>query len=289
MISPLSRISFGLVLLTMSILLTGDVFFEITAERSGPVLQARKKISEALAIQFSALVTKNDTQTIKTTLKSVVKRNPDILSAALRSIDGRLLAEAGVHDRYWKGIPVDKSTPTHAQVPIFNRDKRWGTVEVRFEELSGSGGILQMFSSSFVKLTLFVAVMGFVGYLFFMKRTLKHLDPSAVIPSRVKAAMDVLADGVVLVNENTEIVLANAAFSEKTGLPVASLMGKNLSKMGWKLPKSEALATEFPWEKAMRESEDCLEVALCLESPVEGMANGAVNRQCGIDVDRRHQ
>jgi diguanylate cyclase (GGDEF)-like protein/PAS domain S-box-containing protein len=254
MISPLSRISFGLVFLTLSILLTGDVFFEITAERSGPVLQARKKICEALAVQFSALIPKNDTETIRTTLQSVVKRNPDILSAALRGIDGRLLAEAGVHDRYWKGIAVDQSTPTHAQVPIFNRDVRWGTVEVRFEELSGV-----------------------FGYLFFMKRTLKHLDPSAVIPSRVKAAMDVLADGVVLVNENTEIVLANAAFSEKSGLPAESILGKNLSKMDWKLPKSEKSATDFPWETAMREAEDCLEVGLCLESPEGGRRSFMVN------------
>jgi diguanylate cyclase (GGDEF)-like protein/PAS domain S-box-containing protein len=276
MISPLSRISFGLVFLTLSILLTGDVFFGITAERSGPVLQARKKICEALAVQFSALIPKNDTETIRTTLQSVVKRNSDILSAALRSVDGRLLAEAGVHDRYWKGIPADTSTPTHTQVPIFNRDVRWGTVEVRFEELSG-GGMAQIWSSPFAKLILFVSILGFFGYLFFMKRTLKHLDPSAVIPSRVKAAMDVLADGVVLVNENTEIVLANAAFSEKSGLPAESILGKNLSKMDWKLPKSEESATDFPWEIAMREAEDCLEVGLCLESPEGGRRSFMVN------------
>jgi len=276
MLSPLSRISFGLVFLTLSILLTGDIFFQITTDRDGPVLQARKKICEALAVQFSSLIVKNDTETIQNTLQSVVKRNPEILSAALRRTDGRLVAEAGVHDRYWKDIPVDKSTPTHAQVPLFNRDVRWGTVEVRFEELSG-GGAKKTWASPFLKLILFVSVMGFVGYLFFMKRTLKHLDPSAVIPSRVKAAMDVLADGVVLVNENKEIVLANAAFSEKSGLSTESILGKNLSKLNWKLPKSEESATDFPWETAMRESEDCLEVGLCLESPEQGRRSFMVN------------
>ena len=73
MLSPLSRISFGLVFLTLSILLTGDIFFQITTDRYAPVLQARKKICEALAVQFSSLIVKNDTETIQNTLQSVVK------------------------------------------------------------------------------------------------------------------------------------------------------------------------------------------------------------------------
>jgi diguanylate cyclase (GGDEF)-like protein/PAS domain S-box-containing protein len=274
--SPLARISFGLVFLTLSIMLTGDVFFNVTEKETAPILQARRNICEALAVQFSALVVKKDIQTIHATLQRVVRRDSDILSAGLRSIDGKLLAESGVHDRYWKDVPRDKSTPTHAQVPIFDKDTRWGTVEVRFKPLP-SQGIGQMWSSPFVRLVLFVAVAGFIGYLVFMKRTLKHLDPAAVIPVRVKAAMDVLADGVVLVNENTEIVLANAAFGEKTGKQESQLLGKNLSKMNWMLPKSNELATDLPWDHAMRDGQDHVEVALCLNTSAEGTRTFMVN------------
>ncbi len=275
-LSPIARISFSLIFLTLSLMLTGDIFFSVTEKETAPILQARKNICEALAVQFSALIVKRDIQTVQATLQRVVRRNPEILSAGLRNIDGRLLAESGVHDRYWQNVPRDKSTPTHTQVPIFDKETRWGTVEVRFTPLPNQG-VWQMWSSPFVRLVLFVAIAGFIGYLVFMKRTLKHLDPSAVIPVRVKAAMDVLADGVVLVNENREIVLANAAFSEKTGKSESALLGKDLSKMNWMLPNAGDLATDFPWERAMRDGQDHVGVALCLNTPQEGMRSFMVN------------
>ena len=51
--SPLARISLGLVLLTTSILLVGDIFFRLGDQSSQVVLQARKHLCESLAVQFS--------------------------------------------------------------------------------------------------------------------------------------------------------------------------------------------------------------------------------------------
>ena len=45
-----------------------------------------------------------------------------------------------------------------------------------------------------VKLILFFILAGFIVYRFFLKKTLKHLDPSSVVPPRVKAALDSLAE-----------------------------------------------------------------------------------------------
>ena len=59
--------------------------------------------------------------------------------------------------------------------------------------------------------------MGFVGYLFFMKRTLRQLDPSGIIPTRVKSALDALTQGVVMIDTRDLIVLANDAFCQAVG------------------------------------------------------------------------
>ena len=133
--SPLTRISLGLVLMTTSLLLVADIFFRLGDEDAKTIMEARKKLCESFAVQFSALISANDRRAIEHTINAVVRRNDEILSAALRSADGSILAEAGVHDRYWKDIPFDKSTPTHAQVPIFKGNKRWGTVEIRFSPI----------------------------------------------------------------------------------------------------------------------------------------------------------
>ena len=148
--SPLARISFGLVLLTTSILLIGDIFFRLGDQSSRAILDARKQLCESLAVQFSVLISEHDTTAIERTINTVVRRNEDVLSAALRASSGDILVEAGLHDRYWKKQPSDKSTPTHAQVPIFSGSKPWGVVEVRFKPLQKSG-IFNVFSDPFFR------------------------------------------------------------------------------------------------------------------------------------------
>lgn len=125
--------------------------------------------------------------------------------------------------------------------------------------------------------SLFMSISGFAGYLLFMKRTLRHLDPAAVIPDRVKTALDVLAEGVVLVNEKSEIVLANRAFDRKLGDLNVSLLGKNLSDMKWKQFDSNAKTTDFPWQHALKTSESSLGVPLNFVTPADGMRTFVVN------------
>lgn len=248
-ISPATRISLGLALLTVSILMVADVI-DLVPDRSEAVLDARRKVCESLAVQFSRAAQKNDIATIQDALSVVVARNPDILSAALRSADGTVLARAGDHDRHWSQPESDRSTPTHAQVPIFKDQARWGTVEVRFEAL-GPGGILGIVTSPLVRLIAFTTLAGFLVYLLFLKTVLRHLDPSSVIPSRVKSAMDALAEGVVLMDTHERIVLANAAFAKQVGADASSLLGRRISQWRWSAPEFDTPSPGPPWAQAM--------------------------------------
>ena len=109
-----------------------------------------------------------------------------------------------------------------------------------------------------------------------MKRTLRHLDPAAVIPDRVKTALDVLAEGVVLVNEKSEIVLANRAFARKLGDVDRSLMGQRLSDMKWKTLDSGTNAIDLPWQHALLTAESSLGVPLGLAT-TDGVRRFVVN------------
>jgi diguanylate cyclase (GGDEF)-like protein/PAS domain S-box-containing protein len=252
-ISPAARISIGLVLLTTCILLAGDVI-GLTPGRQEALLDARKRFCETMAVNFALAAHRNDLEMVKAGLELIVDRNEDVLSAALRKADGRVIVQAGDHQLHWQGFSADRSTPTHAHVPIFQGEQRWGTVEVAFTPLTESG-LAGLWASPLARLCCFVALMGFVTYFFFMKRTLRHLDPSAVIPARVKAALDVLAEGVVLLDEKERIVLANAAFAEKIGREAGSLMGKRVTDLGWFVPKTCERPDDYPWRRAMRQGE----------------------------------
>lgn len=274
-VSPIVRISLGLVLLTISIMLIGDIFLRIGDKSNQAVLDARKQLCESLAVQFSVLISQQDTQALNETLTAVVRRNDDVLSAGLRRSSGELLIEVGVHDRLWKKTPFDKSTPTRAQVPIFNGDKQWGGIEVRFTKLRKSG-FAAVFADPFFQLILFVSLSGFIGYLLFMKRTLRHLDPSAVIPDRVKTALDVLAEGVVLVNERSQIVLTNTAFARMLQGESEQLLGIDLSTLNWRSNDVDT-APPLPWKQAIESNESALGVPLNLTTKAEGLRTFIVN------------
>ena len=182
--TPAMRLSIALVMLAVNLLFLANLMGFIP-DRSEFALELRKSLSESLAQQFSAVAEKGEFQIIQNTLRTVVERNDDIRSAAIRTNDGQLLALAGEHLAHWKAPADGKSTPTHVHVPIFRKDKKWATVEIRFAPL-WTGYLAGGFTHSFVGLLAFIALSSFICYFFIIKRTLRELDPAAVIPERVQ-------------------------------------------------------------------------------------------------------
>ena len=251
-ITPAARISFGLLMLTLSILLLSDWFGLIPDARSDK-LEQRKNFSESLAVQFSSLAQGNDIKHIETTLQAVVNRNDDIISAAFVSLDGGFNITAGEHEKYWKkSDDADYSSFNQVLVPILKGDSRWGSVQIRFAS-EHDYPFAEYIDSSFLLLILFVSVSGFFLYMVFLKRVIKELDPSQVVPSRVKNAFDSLAEGVVILDEKGDSVMINRAFAESASLDMDKLLGLNISDMNWSYHQErKALNKEaLPWMRTL--------------------------------------
>lgn len=261
-ISPILRISLGLVLMTMSFLLIGDVLGLLPNEIEAK-LDARKRVSESLAVQFSIYGQTKDATTIQVIMDNLLEHNDDIVSLALRLPDHKLLAFAGEHEKHWTTLTDLKSTPTQLQVPIMSGDKVWGTVEILFKPLSVEGfvGVLQ---SPLFKLVMYFAFTGVVGYFLFMKRVLRELDPSKAIPARVKAAMDALSEGVLIIDENEQILLANKSFLVKTEQPKESLIGGKISRLAW-MAEENGPNKNLPWVRALRDNEHVADCAITIQ------------------------
>ncbi len=248
-LTPAIRISLGLVSLTISLLLLGKVI-GFAPDRNVAVLESRKNLSETLAVQFSAAAQRGDIPLIRETLLSIVERDNDIKSAAMRKTQGGLLAEAGNHLANWQSPADGRSTPTHVQIPIFRGQDRWATVEISFAPL-WVNNITTGFKNSYLSLILFVGCAGFAGYFLLIKRTLRELDPSAVVPGRVRAAFDVLKEGVMILDEKELVVLANNAFAERVGKSATGLIGFKGSELGWKGCKSPDHREHLPWMQVL--------------------------------------
>lgn len=249
--SPIIRLSVGLILLTVSLLLVGDLL-GLTPDPKRAELAARKAIAEALAVQVSQDLAEGHIATVTETVKALQERNENVRSVGLRAADGRLLAMAGDHLQHWEHPGEDKSTSSHVQVPIHGESGRWGVMEVSFEPFDGM--VFMFFrGGSIATVILFISVFGFGAYWLFLKRALNELDPSAVVPDRVRAALDVLAEGLVILDKSGRIVLANTSFERKFGRSAETLVGTELSALGWQLPGDGDAKTAFapPWKPVL--------------------------------------
>jgi len=262
--TPLLWISFGLVSLTLSIMLMSDLAVDLIPNQATQIFEYRQKYSEALAVQYSLLAEHGDSRAIQEAFDLLVERNGDILSAAVILANGETLAFAGRHQEVWTQPAGDSSTPDHIQIPIFNSSERWGTVQLRFRSLEERGW-LSWLKDPWVQFLGLVVCSGFTGYFLYMKRTLRQLDPSSVVPMRVKTAFDVLSESVVLLDNRERIVLANRAFGAVVGRDPNDLVGKRLDEFCWTSVQPARSLTILPWTIARQEK--CLELDFPLGLP----------------------
>ena len=248
--TPAIRISLTLVLFTLSILLVADSIFGLSKEDTNALLEKRKTFSETLAVQSTLFIRGDDESTLTEVINVAVENNPDVLSMAILDKHGRIAVLSGEHFNHWIAIEPNTSTISQIQIPIFDNDTRWGTMQIRFRSATISGA-LSLLNNAFVKLTIFVALIGFLVYSWFIRKTLHYLDPSSLIPDRVKAALDGLTEGVIMINNKGNIVLANQAFSDKTGIEPYDLIGMDTSLLNWFTPDPKDKPKVFPWSHAI--------------------------------------
>ena len=117
LVSAKSRISFGLVSLSVSVLM-GAMVLGIIPDRTEAVLKGRARLCESVAVSSSAFVSRGDLRRLKMTLEAIASRDDDVLSVGVRKSSGELIVEVGEHQSKWEHLSRDRSSETQIQVPI---------------------------------------------------------------------------------------------------------------------------------------------------------------------------
>lgn len=248
-VSAAMKISLGLMLVTVSVLLATQ-YLGLLPDRAAMVRENRNRFCELVAVQCSVAAQKNDIASLRTILRVAVQRNDNIVSAGVRGVNGTPLAVAGNHPEDWWAISEQDRDTLFARVPLMKDDKPWANFELQYVP-APEEGMFGQFTGPFVKLILVIGLGGFVGYLLLMKRTLEYLNPSSAVPERVRSAFDILAEGLIIVDQEQRIVLANGSFAEHVGRTPESLIGKKPSDMDWDIISDDAAASEaMPWSLA---------------------------------------
>lgn len=261
------RLSVGLACLTMSICLAAQSL-GLVPDTERATLDGRRALCEAITIQCALAAQKEDVNTLRTVIEALVARNPQVVSAVVRRTNGKVLASAGVVGREQAPSETEISAVDRVIVPIRQGKNLWGSVEIQFQT-PASAGWMSARVDSMLRLATFVSLAGFLTYTWYLKRTLTHLDPSAVIPDRVRATLDTLVEGVLVLDKEQRIVLANKAFAQNTGRSVDTLQGARAEQIPWQAVEAESGA-DFPWSRAIR---DGVSQTGCMLRLGDGQAN----------------
>ncbi len=241
-----ARIVLGQILLLGGILL-GALSLGIIPNETQAIMDGRGKLCEVIAVHCSLDVARGAEEQLPLTFRAMVERDPDIASATIRKADGRVVTAIGTPARTAGALAIYQNI----DVPIWADEKRWGVVEMHFRAIQGSG-IWGLISSPPIRLILFVLSLSMMAFMFYLRKMLQHLDPSKAVPPRVRTALDTLAEGLLVIDNEERIVLANQAFADLLGKPASELLATPVSSLPWQ-EGGDAAAQTAPWRKAMSE------------------------------------
>ena len=261
-----AQIAIAQAFLLASIVILAAIF-GLVPNRRVAEMQGRAKLCEALAVNTAILVNRNDIDTLQAMLETVVARHPQMLSVAVHKSGGVRIVEVGQHTANWNPNPDDVSRDTQMPVPIRDGDRLWGAFEVRFEPLA-TKGIVGYFQDPTLHLVMFVGTVAFVFNYFYFARKLQDLDPSKAVPERVRGALDTLTEGLLVVDKNERIVLANQAIADSLGSLPQKLVGHRVDQLPWVSLDEAHIETKRPWAVAIRDQQRQPGVVMGLKSPM---------------------
>jgi diguanylate cyclase (GGDEF)-like protein/PAS domain S-box-containing protein len=278
-LGPVARISVGLTALTAMLVLAIDLVVGVFPNDLEMARQVRMRVASALSLQLAAaLQNREDRSLLLRTAHDVVAGDPDIVSIGIRRDDGELELATGQHANTWVTPANGRSTLTHVVTPLMQRGAHWGRIETLFKA-PAADTLPGWIRHPLTRFSLLLASVGWLLYYLFLRRVLQHLDPSASIPERVKAAFDTLTEAVMIVDQRGRIVLANRAFRGLHPQAASDAIGRRASQLDW---LAASLANDFAdhaWTRVMRTLEPVTGELIDIEQP-----NGAPLRKTVLNA-----
>src|SRR3954452_3192897 len=99
----------------------------------------------------------------------------------------------------------------------------------------------------------FAAGAGFVLSVLYLRAVFRRVDmaQAKVVPDRVRTTLNTLVEGVLVLDRQQRIVLANTECGRAVGVPAEKLQARKVSDLPWLAGKTEPLPADYPWAKAV--------------------------------------
>lgn len=251
-LSAKARMAMGMATLVVTMLLVLNMAGLLPDHRK-TAMWGRCAISELVALQIRPVILQRDIHRMEGLLESVVERNDEILSGAIRRRDGELIAVVGDHQALWD-TTVEVSDDRQVYVPLHAGGADWGRVEICYKPLVRRGwmGMLDQPSN---RLVIMMGLFSWLVFYLYLRKMLNHIDPTGAVPGRVRNALDTLGDGLLVIDRRSKIVLANRSLAESINRTPQQMVGMEASELPWALTGEEK---EFPWTRVLKSGQSVL-------------------------------
>lgn len=286
--SAATRITLGLVCSMLGILMAAR-YFTLLPDKDDLVTAGRRQLVESLAFSSAPIIEAQELGKLQAVMDALVGRHEKLaaaeeidplqqmVSVGIRRPDGRLAIQTKGHAGRWPADQAERSTHSLMQVNLAAQDEQtWGTLEVSFLPLRPAG-IIGVFQTSMTELLLFCAPVAFFAFRWFLTMVLKNLDPGQAVPRRVREALDILSEGLMIVGLNNRVLLANRAMEVMTGYGENKLVGVQAGSLDFTFVDSIE-GQMYPWEATLAESRSVCNVMV--ELPAEDGASRIFRVNC---------
>ena len=241
-------VAITVLLLTMTTGLLPDA----RAER----MKGRLSLCEAIAISVSKYDLKQDGKRMADAIHSIYRRNDDIASAAVRRSDGSLLGEFGEHQSHWDESAAQNGASDCVIVPIVTASNEpWGVIEIRFNAMEAFSW-KSFYTHPYFRMMLFFPAVFLLLAFWYLSKMLNQMDPTKSVPSRVRSALNTITSGLLILDHENRVVLANDSFADSMHLKPQDLQGLSIDKFEFHLSSERANDTRAAnWFETVRDND----------------------------------
>ncbi|KAF4531072.1 hypothetical protein B566_EDAN019081, partial [Ephemera danica] len=286
-LSPVTQIALGLSAQTAAIVMLIAVFMGVLPDRVESARKLRIVLSESITQQVVSLLPAGDMARLENALRGALSRDEDLRSIGVRRVQGELIAKIGVHPADWQAVHGSNSDDFDVNniiVPINVDTLRWGSVELSFRPVTPQT-LTEWIRYPPVLAALLISVLGFGAFYLYMRRSLEYLDPQAVIPERVRTAYDTFQEGVVILDTDERIVLANERFRNLHPEAGINLSAKHLSSLTWLTDRVSKVEDRYPWVHALATKTRVIDETVVIPQPDGDYASKIVVLNCSPILD----
>lgn len=273
--SPATRVASGLAALMLALILVADLFTGVFPDRLKEASRYRSGATTAVATQVVAALSAGRLAELQAVLGSALRHEPQLLSAAVRLADGELVASVGNHALAWRLQPDDHATTDNMRSALLTGGRPWGELQLAFKPAlpSGLSGWLR---DPQVQWLMLVSALGFITFQLYLRRVLRYMDPNSAVPERVRAAFDTLTEGVMVLDPQGRIMLANRTFLALAPPGAGTLSGQAAASLPWLVAGFPA-GSIAPWLQAVRDKHAVTGLRLRVETADAGVRELILN------------